>query len=245
MPQNEESIKDFIKNRFGFGVVDVELTDSQLNHAIGEGKRWFCTYQSQTKFLVIPSVSGDFIDVPEDCDNVVDVLFEDQSIASFFDWAGIGWNAYDPFFGNSSIGGYGNTANAFSDYIMLMQRWEIGRNVLGMDTDWEYSSYDRKIKLYPSAHSVGKNVAIIYSVNAEYLKLEKLHSKFYRLVSEYSYAIAMETLGYIRSKYSDLPSATGTLTLNGDTLLSNAEILRMGLYEQITKIRGVTGFIVR
>ena len=244
MAQNATDIESYIRSKFGAPVVDCELDATQIAHSINEAARWLCAYQGQTKFYLTPS-GNNTLTVPDDCDTVVDVIFEDQGIATFFDWAGIEVNAYDSFFGNGFAGGYSNSYSVFSDYIMVMQRWEMGRNVLGLDADWEYLPYDRMVRLYPSGRNTGTQVLVVYNVKPENLSYEKLQGRFYMILRDYAYACAMEILGHIRTKYSEMPSATGTITMNGDTLLGNAEVLRMALYEQITKLRDVTGFMVK
>jgi hypothetical protein len=52
-------------------------------------------------------------------------------------------------------------------------------------------------------------------------------------IQDWAYAEAMEMLGMIRSKYSSLGSASGSLSLNGDTLLTRATELKENLKQQL------------
>ena len=57
------------------------------------------------------------------------------------------------------------------------------------------------------------------------------------MVRRWALAQAMESLGYIRSKYADGPSATGTISLNGTDLIANADQIRAELGEQILSMK--------
>ena len=72
--------------------------------------------------------------------------------------------------------------------------------------------------------------------------MAELYQYEYDLVRRYSYAEAMETLGYIRTKFASLPSASGEVTLNGDLLVGNAEGIKLALTEEIKLKRRPAGF---
>ena len=239
MAQDINSILEYVKIRMGEGVVAVELTDGQIMLAIEDAKMWYCTYMSQLRSYVTVIPATNQLTMDEECDLVVDVIFENNQAIDIFKWAGVEFNLYDPLHssGNDSL---------YSDYVQNLQYWETGRRIFSSDDDWDYEEYYKKLRFFPTNnYRSGSNVMIVYQVGAEYLDILKMRTKEYNLLRQYSYAQAMETLGWIRTKYSELPSATGSLNLNGDTLLVNSETLKITLSEQIQKIREPIGFLVR
>jgi len=74
------------------------------------------------------------------------------------------------------------------------------------------------------------------------MDLSKLRPYEYRLLRKYALAESMTILGNIRTKYSDGPSATGSITLNGQDLLANADMIRDTVREQILALRPPANF---
>ena len=54
---------------------------------------------------------------------------------------------------------------------------------------------------------------------------------------------AMKTLATIRMKYSDKPSATGTYTMDGETMYANAEAMEMRLEEKMRLMQHPVGIM--
>jgi hypothetical protein len=59
-------------------------------------------------------------------------------------------------------------------------------------------------------------------------------------VRQYALAIAKETLGYVRKKYSSIPIPGAEVTLNGDDLLTDARTEKAALLEQLRATLDVT-----
>ena len=242
MAQTIESILEYVKVRMGQGVVAVELTNGQIVLAIEDAKMWYCSYMSQLRSYVTVIPTNNQLIMNEECDLVVDVVFENNQAIDIFKWAGVEFNLYDPL--NSGVAGGGTSM--YSDFVQNLQYWETGRRIFSSDNDWDYEEYYKRLRLYPTDNfRTGSHIAIVYQVGSEHLNVLKLRTKEFNLLRQYSFAQAMETLGWIRTKYSDLPSATGSMSMNGDTLLVNSETLKITLTEQIQKLREPIGFLVR
>ena len=239
--QSEADIKRWTKRRFGFGVVDVELTDDSLDDAIDSAKRWFSSYvgQEAIALLTVPPSGGE-VDVPDDVETVTEVVFENrnQNFINIFDWADvelspIGYGAY-----------YGSPSGSYSYLVQAQQYIEQGQKIISADRDWEWVRPTRKLRLFPTnetgGRGIGNKAVIRYLRNT--VDLAELYQYEYDLVRRYSYAEAMETLGYIRTKFASLPSASGEVTLNGDLLVSNAEGIKLALSEEIKLKRRPAGF---
>jgi hypothetical protein len=72
--------------------------------------------------------------------------------------------------------------------------------------------------------------------------LRYLSNAEYWLFREYAQVQAMKTLAMIRMKYSDKPSATGTFSMDGDSVWANAEAREMELVEKIRQLQSPIGF---
>lgn len=234
--QKAAEIKKYIKRRLGEPVVDVELEDDHLNDAIDDATRWLAGIMGQLRIGVLKTNGqGGNYNVPDDCQEVVDVYFEEgrDRILDVFDWAGV---ELAPV----GYGSYFSTPSGAYSYIQQWQAYlEHGKKIVSVDPMWEYDRFDRILRLYPSDGrddgSIGNKVAILYQTGQ--IDLAKLHNYEFDLVRRYALASAMEALGYIRTKYATVPSAQGEQSLNGDTLLGNAEAMRSELTEKAKGLR--------
>lgn len=233
---DESQIAAYIRRKFGDCVVGVELTIDQIDDAIQDAKWWFASYIGQwdmTTFVTVGTQTE--YDVVSEAESVVEVIFPVQgdSLYQIWAWAGVPYNLADHFY---HLGEY----LLYSDLVSRIQYLELSKKVASADRDWEWDRARRKLIISPNPGS-GYTVAYVYMVEVDVTKLDQKESK---LVRDYAYACAMETLGNIRTKFSDWPSAQGTFTMNGDTLLSNSETLKMNLDEKILTLREPIGVIV-
>ena len=240
--QSEAEIKGYIERTLGGGVVEVELTQDQYDDAIEEAKFWFMGLIGQMKNLVLDiQPGGGAYDVAPDCLSVVEVFFDLQRAGIFdqFSWAGVelnplGFGAYGSYNGVGSIGG------GYSDLVQSMQYLEQARRILSADRDWEWDYQAKKLRVMPTSGDVGNKVFLVYLTDD--MDLAKIRPYEYRLLRRYALGNAMETLGNIRSKYSDGPSATGSITLNGADLTANADLVRDTVRDQILQLRPPANF---
>lgn len=240
--QSADEIKGFIQRNLGAPVVAVELVDDHYNDAIYEASMWFMGLIGQMKNLVLPiTPNGGAFDVAADCLSVVDVFFDLNRAGIFdqFSWAGVELNPL----GFGAYGSYNNGATAgggYSAIVQSMQYLEQARRILSADRDWEWDHQDRKLRIYPTSGDIGSQVFVVYMVDE--MDLSKLRPYEYRLLRKYALAESMTILGNIRTKYSDGPSATGSITLNGQDLLANADMIRDTVREQILALRPPANF---
>lgn len=239
--RKSDEIQKWIKRRLGEPTVDVELDAENLKDAVEGAILWWGGVVGQEKGCVINiNPSGGEFDVPDDCQEVVKVVFESQTgdtILNVFDWAGV---ELAPV----GYGSYFSTPSGAYSYIEQWQSYlEQGRKIVSVDPDWEFRRDIRKLLIYPVDRSsgssgfsgLGNHVFVSYLI--EEINLERLHSYEFDLVRRYALCEAMETLGNMRTKWTSVPSAQGEASLNGDTLLSNAETLRADLDEKAQAYR--------
>ena len=240
MAQTDQDIKDYVSRRLGSGVVGVELTDDQLVDAITDSKMFFQTYIGQQKVHKLSGISsGGEYDMPADCDSVVDVAWDirGSDLYDRFDWAGVelgplNYGMYGGYRSDGSIGG------GYSYLIQAINYRDQAKRVLGLDRDWIWDHAKQKIVLFPSGsegRGIGTDAEVRYLVKEVDLSLLRPYE--YNLLRKYSLGEAMEILGFIRTKYNDLPSASGNISLNGDNLLSKSEEIKMDVLEKLKTLR--------
>lgn len=216
MALTEQAVHDYIKRKLGDGVVCVELTDDQLADAVMRASLWLQQWVGHQKATVITFTNGSEVDLPADCEVPVEVVFEAQSDSLFdmFRWAGVEVNATDLMALSPNQG--------YVDIAQRMQYLEMGKRLLSAERAWDYDRARRKLIVSPAPAS-GERVMVFYLAST--IALSYLKGYEQQLLLDYALAQAMETLGYIRTKFAEIPTASGSTTMNGDTLLSNAQQL--------------------
>jgi hypothetical protein len=216
MALTEQAVHDYIKRKLGDGVVCVELTDDQLADAVMRASLWLQQWVGHQKATVITFTNGSEVDLPADCEVIVDVVFEAQSDSLFdmFRWAGVEVNATDLMALAPNQG--------YIDIGQRMQYLELGKRMLSAERAWDCDRARRKLVVSPAPAS-GERVLVFYLATT--IALSYLKSYEQQLLLDYALAQAMETLGYIRTKFAEVPTASGTTSMNGDTLLANAQQL--------------------
>ena len=243
MAKSDTDIKDFCKRKLGYPVVGVELSDDQIGDALEESKEVFQGYIGQQKVHVISGVSaGGAFDMPSDCEDVVDVAFALNASGLFdqFNWAGVELGPLSfGLYGGYNLDG-GGVGGGYSYLVQALQYRELAKEVLSVDRDWTWDRAQRKLLIFPTEGDVGSKALTRYLVDS--LDVSLLRSYEYGLLRRYTFAECCETLAQVRTKYADLPSATGTLSLNGDTLFSNAETIKMNVEDKLKLLRAPAPF---
>lgn len=237
MSQDKAGIIKYIKSMLGHPVMTVELTEEQLEGVVDDALHWYSMYIGQFEQVKTP-VGNKIIEIPEKYDCVVDVILREpqDNINNIWNWAGFQLNLQDAYYMNAGSG------RLFSDYVQFTQYWEQGQRLFSGENQWTYVEYDRTLRLMASASGIQGDIVYIGKLKPEFFDLSKIKSPEFRLIRRYAYAIAMENLSWIRTKYSDVPTAEGGTSLNGDQLNSQAEVLRLGCDEKIKRIRKPMSF---
>jgi len=216
----------YVRRSLGEGVVALELSADQVTDAIQAAVLWFMAYQGQIKYGQLDLTAATEYDVEDDVDQVMELILPDgANPLDTSSWADVPWEL--PNVQGSLRYSYGMT-----DIVLSYQYLEQFRRVVGSDTDWEYDPITRKLTIAPSPGS-GK---ALYAYSSKEVDLAKLRNTDFMLVRERALAEAQYRLGMIRTKYSEVPSADGSFTMNGDTLISEAQGKFQALDEQIKNL---------
>ena len=98
------------------------------------------------------------------------------------------------------------------------------------------------VRQFPDPNSPAYEDATIHGVsnmsnlpfgNIPYTKINSIGRQWIR---QYSLAISMEQLGYIRSKFGSIPVPNAEVTLNGSDLISNGRSDRDSLKEKLVEL---------
>lgn len=232
----EAQVKEWICRRLGKGVVNVELTDDQLDDAVREAKEWWQMWVGQCKsvlFTLTGTTEYSETLIAPDIDSVVDVVFEltTQSFTNLFAWAGVEINPYTYIYGGGS-GGY-------SSLVQYMQYREMTKQISSADKDWDWDRAKRAVVISPKPDA-GSRVLITYiSTN---MSLDYMTNYETRIFRNYALATAMKMVAVIRMKYAEKPSALGGFSMDGDAMWANAEAIEGDMEEKARQLQAPTGF---
>lgn len=171
--------------------------------------------------------------MPDDCDEVLTVYFpgvQIDIIAAVNPFAFIDVDqlpvAYQSITGVPGGQFYGT-------FHQILQHAETARRIVGSEPAWDYHKTENVLRLAPTNQRTGtvvvryisnKLVAVDPVAPATVPKNDFRHLRVRDrdLILRYGLAMMKEILGRIRGKYQEWPSAGGSKTLDGDTLLQEA-----------------------
>lgn len=224
---DEDQLKQWILRRFGAPFLKVEISADQLQDAINDAKRWFSAKKGVKKQAVMQVLtSKNAYLLPDIVDTVIDVAFPvaplDFSLV-FSPFMLIDEKVpYDTFAAPGQIGLY-------SSLTQTLQYIETAKRILGADPDWRQE--DRFLYIFPVPQNSG-GMIIFFKSNK--FTIEQLNERDFNLIQRYALARAKLDIGRIRSKYDGYPTASGSVQLDGDKLLAEAEKELMALDEEIS-----------
>ena len=228
--------RDKLRRKFGDGTIGVELTDDQLSDCINDAVTWFAKYMriGRNKSTTINLVTNDSMyEMPDDCVSVTRVITNARPLevpSVSMEWVNPNLSRLP---GRRSDGG-------LAGIVQDQQYMSMGNRVLGNALVFRWIEHDRKLVLHRV--QAGDTFATVEYVSSDF-NSDQLKPEHHGILFRRAYAEACEVLGQIRSKYSDWPTASGSVSMNGDTLLSNADSMRLTLDEEIKKLQPPPSFI--
>lgn len=100
---------------------------------------------------------------------------------------------------------------------------------------FEYYLLDEKENPLPDGHASGR-IADISNIPYNNIIYSQINAIGRQWIRNYALACAMETLGYVRNKYSSLPIPNAEITMNGDTLVGNAQDMKSRLVDDLREL---------
>ena len=229
-------VKEWILRKLGCDVVGVELTDDHLEDALMESREYWMQWVGRVRAVDLTlnqsrEYAADLIG--PDVDSVTDVYFDvyDDGLRDVFGWADVEINPFQSVY--EGRGGY-------SSIVQYEMYREDVRRIVSSDRDWQWDRARRMLIISPRDHSMNKIRVIYLSRCFDYSYLSTYEWTTFR---NYALAKAMKTLSVIRMKFPEKPSATGTFSMDGETMWANAEAMEMQIEEKMRQMQRPVGII--
>jgi hypothetical protein len=224
---DREGMKAWIMRRLGAPVVKVELTECHIEDAIDSALRWFIAKKGLSKQYVLTVQTGVGIyTLPDFVETVYDVIFpvpgSDLSVV-FNPYLLMDEHVPFDIFAASHSGGL------YSTLVQTQQYIESAKRILGAEGEWRQNG--NILQIWPAPVSGG---AVVIEYKASSVTVEQLNERDYDLLRRYALAMAKRDLGRIRSKHSEHPTADGSISLDGDRLLEEAQAEIEALDEELS-----------
>ncbi len=225
IPRSEEDrllyIKRNILNKLGYPVVNVELTDEQIDMQINKSRY---TYSRENPYMqqdVLDTLTDPTVDeyslklkdpLDRNITGIKEVYREDDNFHLFN-------SMYKPYF---LIGNIQSMVETFSYY-------DIVKKVLRIDPEWTWDERTYTIRFYRKFDRKHK-VLVFYFY---FPLLEDIQESDLVWIIDYATAETKEILGRVRSKIQSINSSIGNIQLDGPTLLSEAQTEKQKLEEEM------------
>lgn len=220
---NEEDFKKYLLRRMGQGIVQVEITDEQLNDAILDTKRWFVSYWGLIRaktFDVLPGISE--YTLSTDVAEVLNVYVEQARIPPLV------FDREFPFafpFPMRAEGGivFSYPAGLYSALVQQLQWIDQLKRIFNAELEFDYNTSNRVLRLMAPANNSGLCL-VEYISNS--VSLNEIFGVAEELFVDWARAEVLERVGRVRSKYGGYPTAGGERTLDGERLLEESKALK-------------------
>lgn len=244
------------KRRLGGGVVVIELCEEHFEDAFGDAVRWYVSRKGIKRRAIQNLSPGvqEYI-MTDDCDEVLEVWFpgvQIDIIAAVNPFAFIDIDqlpvAYQSITGVPGGSFYGT-------FHQILSHAETARRVVGSEPAWEYFKDTNVVHFVPRNQRSGAAIIRYISTRlcaddpevGQTFPVNDFKTLRYRhrdLILRYMMAGLKERLGRVRGKYTDLPSAGGTKSLDGETLLGESQNEMETLSTELLELNEGVPFLV-
>ena len=246
---DEDQLKLWILRRLGAPLLKIELTEEHLQDALMTSLHW---YAAKKGFIrqYNQQITGGVTQYPLEphVDKVIEVVFPLSTydltpLTSPWGWAWPQENLGMPLTGaiHGFAGAGASTSGIVSSFAQVQQYADMARRIFNGDLEWRQE--DRVLYIMPSGLQNYYPSAIVYYTSTMFTLLD-LNERDHDLVKRFALAQAKLDLGRIRSKYSDFPTAQGSVGLDGATLLGEGQQEIDALNEELADSAMPIGFMM-
>lgn len=255
-PMNKTEIADWLKLQLGGGSVVIELLPEHIETAISDALRWYVARKGIIRRAVVQLVPSvvDYV-MPDDTDAVLEIVFPGVQldiIGAMNPYAFIDVDQIPVAY--SSITGVPG-GSFYGTFKLMLQHAETARRITGSEPAWEYDKGTNMVHVYPNSRRSGVMVAYYIST---VVRIEdpvppattpvndfrrRMTFRDRDIILRYAHAKTKWMLARVRAKYTEWPSAGGGKTLDGDTLLGEAQGEIEALNEEIKALSEPVPFI--
>jgi hypothetical protein len=231
-----EELAPWIMRRLGAPVWKIEVCTDHVLDAVEQAVRWFVAKKGVVKLFSMQMTSSQ-VEYDLDCeiDRVIDVIPTTQKMDLSMIFSPFTLLEekipYDVF-------ASGGSGGLYSSYVQALQYIETAKRILSADFEW----YQINQKLFIAPPPANSRQMIVWA-KVNFTQIESLTERDHEMLKRYALAKAMQDLAWIRGKYTDYPSAQGTLSMNWDRLLDWADTELEKLNEEIMDSAGPMGFM--
>lgn len=231
-----DKLKAWILRKLGCDVIGVELTDEQLMDAVVDAQEYWQQWVGRVRSVELTLTSSREYpseSIGPDVDSVIDVFFDsyDDGLRDVFGWADVEINPFQETF----EGRYG-----YSGIVQYQMYRKDAQKIVSSDRDWRWDRSRGMLIISPRDNNMRKITVVYLSKCFDYSSLASYEWAQFR---RYSLAQAMKTLAVIRMKFPEKPSATGTFSMDGETMWANAEAMEMQVEEKMRQLQRPVGII--
>lgn len=229
-------VTDYVKRKLGDGVVNVELSTTQVSDALDDALRWFSSKKGLKSYSSFNTSNGETEYLVDSSALVVlEVVFTEESST----YSG---SFNHEIFGNDYLPDM-NTV-MYSTFVLGQQAITDRKMITGSDNDWFYDQTSKKLNISPPPKEV-KKVGYYYIKDVSTSDIPNLLTYDLDLIIRYTLASARMTLGRIRAKFgSGFETVAGSVSLDGDSLISDSKEEFEALNEEIRDTQEPMGIIV-
>lgn len=213
-----DTVSDHVREELGYPIVNVELTDGHIQHAVTEALMLFNRYLGEAQMAVYYSrIGSTVIDLPSGTRGVCEVKAFFPENERIYGQMNVFEILYRMVYPQLPIG----------EWYMLRSFYEMYQRIRGSEPDWIYSGSEKK--LYVDTHSGPYEVYVVFIADAELDSFNSAFQDHQRLFLNIVLAYAKQVLAKIRGKFG------GSIPVPGGSLVTDAEILRSEAAETLLK----------
>lgn len=219
------SIIQYVKYMLGYPVIEVELTDDQINEAISQALGLYSRYKPIEVLKIFSVTQGlqKYEFTQDEIGRGIIELFIPSSIES-----NTSLDEFDIFHYNRL-----NLPNLSpGDYLLEKVWWNEVKVSVGAVEEWEWfpNNTDGGTLFINPPPPRTENYAAIYIKNAVLSEVPQQDDSWFK---DYSLAFCKQILGVIRSKFNDVQGAESSISMDGDNLRTEGAAERQVLEEQL------------
>lgn len=233
-PDERRALHTSIKEQLGYPVVDVELTQSQLDTAIRKAldvyrQRSSVSYKKGFFFLDINPGQQRYVMSNKTIgfNKIVNIMTAYRFNAAFLS------SAHSAGLYGQSVLQHLYTMGTYdlTSFHLISQYVETLEELFATRLMFQFNEYNRCLDFYQSfVYQERVLLECMVERTEQELFVDRLSKNW---IEQYALAEAMLILAQIRGKYSTLPGAGGGVTLNASDLTATSENLKVNLLEQL------------
>lgn len=200
-------------------MLNLELSEDQFHFAVKLAKQWFTARKGFVVYRPIPVYyMQNAYKMAPDVMNIQDVIFQaPNDLAAFFT---LGFFDLIPY-GPQGLGAMNLGLNDYASFAQILQFIEQRKRVFSVDPQWWFEPQTQLLHITYRLGTVNNFILVQAKLND--FKPEMLHDKDDWIFGRYVRAKCKEIVGRIRSKYDSLPSAGGSISLDGKDLIAESK----------------------